>query len=122
MTDKELYDKQGYVRMRSAILSREVYIVKHMDVSVPDMTLLRFGEEEVAYLKKLKKQNHLDDEQLRVLTMAKEEFGGTIIDANAKDASKSKRKRAATRQVPRQNTVYTEPKSWTIKSKGRSTV
>jgi len=115
-------ERLGYIRIRSSILKCDVYIVKHIDVSVPDTTLLKFNEEEVAYLKKLKKSNKLDDEQLRVLTMAKEEFGGSIIDVTKEHGSKFKRKRARTSKTPRQESVYEKPRSWNLKPKGRTTV
>lgn len=122
------FEEMGYQRIHSSILGREVYIVESMDIEVPDKELLRFDPDEVNYLKKLKKKNQLDDEQLRVIVMAKEEFGGNVIDANKRYGSKRKRKnyaqqkRATTSQVPCQNEVYAKPKSWQVKSKGRATV
>ena len=68
--DVEFYHKKGYLKMHSSIIGREVYMVKNMNVVVPDESLLRFDEIEIKYLKELKKGNKLDDEQLRVLTMA----------------------------------------------------
>ena len=85
--DVEFYNKKGYLKMHSSIIGREVYMVKNMNVDVPDESLLRFDEIEIKYLKELKKSNQLDDEQLRVLIMAKEEFGGNIIDAKAKPST-----------------------------------
>ena len=121
---KDMSGKE-YKRIHSSILGREVYIVSDIDVVVPDMTLLRFDYDEVTYLKKLKKNNQLDDEQLRVITMAKEEFGGSVIDTTIRRKKKrgnAQRKRAETRQVPRQNEVYEKPTVWKLKSKGRATV
>ena len=114
----EFYNKQGHLKIYSSIMGREVYIVKNMNVNVPDKELLMFDEDEIKYLKKLKKKNELDDEQLRVLTMAKEEFGGNIIDAKAK-ICKTKRKRAAARPSTSKRAQYKEPKSWNTKSQAR---
>ena len=114
-------EKLGYQKIHSAIIGREVYIVKDMDVSVPDTTLLRFDLDEVKYLKKLQATGKLDDEQLRVLTMAKEEFGGTIIDAKRKYGNKAKRKRATNLSPARKESVYEQPTTWNLKSKGRTT-
>ena len=119
--DVEFYNKKGYLQIHSSIIGRQVYMVKNMNVDVPDQELLRFDEDEIKYLKELKKNNDLDDEQLRVLTMAKEEFGGNIIDAHAK-TNNSKRKRSAARPATRQRTAYKEPKSWHTKSQARPAV
>ena len=123
-------EKLGYQKIHSAIFGREVYIVKDMDVSVPDTTLLRFDLDEVKYLKKLQAAGKLDDEQLRVLTMAKEEFGGSIIDVTKKYGSKAQRKqsrftqrkRATNLSPARKESVYEQPTTWNLKSKGRTTV
>ena len=119
--DDEFYHKKGYLKMHSSIIGREVYMVKNMNVVVPDESLLRFDEIEIKYLKELKKGNKLDDEQLRVLTMAKEEFGGNIIDAKA-ERSKVKRKRNTPRQATSKRAAYKEPKSWNTKSQARPSV
>ena len=119
--DVEFYNKKGYLKMHSSIIGREVYMVKNMNVDVPDESLLRFDEIEIKYLKELKKSNQLDDEQLRVLTMAKEEFGGNIIDAKAKP-SKAKRKRSTARPATSKRAAYKEPKSWHTKSQARPSV
>ena len=119
--DVEFYHKKGYLKMHSSIIGREVYMVKNMNVVVPDKELLRFDEIEIKYLKELKKSNQLDDEQLRVLTMAKEEFGGNIIDAKAKP-SKAKRKRSTARPATSKRAQYKEPKSWHTKSQARPSV
>ena len=119
--DVEFYNKKGYLKMHSSIIGREVYMVKNMNVDVPDRELLRFDEIEIKYLKELKKSNQLDDEQLRVLTMAKEEFGGNIIDAKAKP-SKAKRKRSTARPATSKRAAYKEPKSWHTKSQARPSV
>ena len=58
-------------------------MVKSMDAPVPDKSLLRFNEDEIRYMKKLKKQGELNTpEELRVLTMAKDLFGGNLIALN----------------------------------------
>tara|TARA_R110001599_G_scaffold203278_1_gene400352 strand:+ start:158 stop:532 length:375 start_codon:yes stop_codon:yes gene_type:complete len=119
--DVEFYNKKGYLKMHSSIIGREVYMVKNMNVDVPDRELLRFDEIEIKYLKELKKSNQLDDEQLRVLIMAKEEFGGNIIDAKAKP-SKAKRKRSTARPATSKRAAYKEPKSWHTKSQARPSV
>ena len=119
--DVEFYNKKGYLKMHSSIIGREVYMVKNMNVDVPDESLLRFDEIEIKYLKELKKSNQLDDEQLRVLIMAKEEFGGNIIDAKAKP-SKAKRKRSTARPATSKRAAYKEPKSWHTKSQARPSV
>ena len=119
--DVEFYHKKGYLKMHSSIIGREVYMVKNMNVDVPDESLLRFDEIEIKYLKELKKNNQLDDEQLRVLTMAKEEFGGNIIDAKA-NPGKTKRKRNTARPATSKRAAYKEPKSWHTKSQARPSV
>lgn len=119
--DVEFYNKKGYLKMHSSIIGREVYMVKNMNVDVPDRELLRFDEIEIKYLKELKKSNQLDDEQLRVLTMAKEEFGGNIIDAKA-NPGKTKRKRNTARPATSKRAAYKEPKSWHTKSQARPSV
>ena len=53
--DVEFYNKKGYLKMHSSIIGREVYMVKNMNVDVPDRELLRFDEIEIKYLKELKK-------------------------------------------------------------------
>lgn len=119
--DVEFYNKKGYLKINSAIIGKQVYMVKNMNVDVPDQELLRFDEDEIRYLKKLKKNNQLDDEQLWVLTMAKEEFGGNIIDATSK-SSKIKRKRTTTRTAASQRAKYKKPKSWQLKQEARPSV
>ena len=119
--DVEFYNKKGYLKMHSSIIGREVYMVKNMNVDVPDRELLRFDEIEIKYLKELKKSNQLDDEQLRVLTMAKEEFGGNVIDAKA-NPGKTKRKRSAARPATSKRAAYKEPKSWQLKQEARPSV
>ena len=119
--DVEFYNKKGYLKMHSSIIGREVYMVKNMNVDVPDRELLRFDEIEIKYLKELKKSNQLDDEQLRVLIMAKEEFGGNIIDAKA-NPGKTKRKRNTARPATSKRAAYKEPKSWHTKSQARPSV
>ena len=119
--DVEFYNKKGYLEIESSIIGRTVYMVKNMNVDVPDHELLRFDEAEIKYLKKLKKNNDLDDEQLRVLTMAKEVCGGNIIDAHSQ-TNNSQRKRSAARPATRQRTAYKEPKSWHTKSQARPSV
>ena len=52
--DREFYSKKGYLGIYSTIFEKFVYLVKSMDVPVPDKSLLRFVKEENKYLKKLK--------------------------------------------------------------------
>ena len=53
--DVEFYSKKGYLKIHSSIMGRQVYMVKNMNLNVPDQELLRFDEDEIKYLKKLKK-------------------------------------------------------------------
>jgi len=119
--DREFYSKKGYIQIHSSIFGKEVYLVKSMQAHVPDKSLLRFDEDEIKYIKKLKKKNELSDEQLRVLTMAKETFGGNIIDADAK-TNQAKHKRTTARQATRKRAQYKEPKKWNLKSQARPSV
>lgn len=122
MTNEEYYDKKGYLPIHSTILGEGIYMVKHMQVDVPDKSVLRFDENEIRYIKKLKKKGELEDkESLRVLLMAKSVFGGNLIDPDSKN-SKTQRKRAATRATTRQRAQYKQPKSWTLKQKARPSV
>ena len=119
--DREFYSKKGYLGIYSTIFEKFVYLVKSMDVPVPDKSLLRFVKEEIKYLKKLKKKNELSNEQLRFLTMAKETFGGNIIDAYAK-TSTTTRKRTTAGSTTRKRANYKEPKKWNLKSQARPSV
>lgn len=116
--DVELYTKQGYIKIHSSIMNQEVYMVKSMDAPVPNKSLLRFDEDEIRYMKKLKKQGELNtSEELRVLTMAKDIFGGNLIDAH-----QAKRKRGAARTTTRQRANFKQPKKWKLKSQTRPSV
>ena len=122
MTNEEYYDKKGYLPIHSTILGEGIYMVKNMQVDVPDKSVLRFDENEIRYIKKLKKKGELEDkESLRVLLMAKSVFGGNLIDPDSKN-SKTQRKRTATRTTTRQRAQYKQPKSWTLKQKARPSV
>ena len=117
--DVEFYTKQGYIKIHSSIMNQEVYMVKSMDAPVPDKSLLRFNEDEIRYMKKLKKQGELNTpEELRVLTMAKDIFGGNLIDAS----NKAKRKRGAARTTTSQRANFKQPKKWKLKSQTRPSV
>lgn len=122
MTNEEYYDKKGYLPIHSTILGEGIYMVKNMQVDVPDKSVMRFDKNEIRYIKKLKKKGELEDkESLRVLLMAKSVFGGNLIDPDSKN-SKTQRKRAATRATTRQRAKYKQPKSWTLKQKARPSV
>jgi hypothetical protein len=116
--DVEFYTKKGYLKIHSSIMNQEVYMVKSMDAPVPDKALLRFGEDEIRYMKKLKKQGELSTpEELRVLTMAKDIFGGNLIDAH-----QAQHKRSTARTTTRTGTQYKQPKKWQLKSQARPSV
>ncbi len=122
MTNEEYYDKKGYLPIHSPILGEGIYMVKNMQVDVPDKSVLRFDENEIRYIKKLKKKGELETpESLRVLVMAKSVFGGNLIDPDSKN-NQVKRKRAATRTATGKREKYKQPKSWTLKQKARSSV
>ena len=122
MTNEEYYDKKGYLPIHSTILGEGIYMVKNMQVDVPDKSVLRFDENEIRYIKKLKKKGELEDkESLRVLLMAKSVFGGNLIDPDSKN-NKTQRKRTATRTTTHQRAQYKQPKSWTLKQKARPSV
>ena len=117
--DVEFYAKKGYLKIHSSIMNQEVYMVKSMDAPVPDKSLLRFNEDEIRYMKKLKKQGELNTpEELRVLTMAKDLFGGNLIDAS----NKAERKRSAARTTTRQRANFKQPKKWQLKSHTRPSI
>lgn len=122
MTNKEYYDKKGYLPLHSTILGEGIYMVKNMQVDVPDKSVMRFDENEIRYIKRLKKKGELETpESLRVLVMAKSVFGGNLIDPDSKN-NKTQRKRTATRTTTRQRAQYKQPKSWTLKQKARPAV
>ena len=122
MTNEEYYDKKGYLPLHSTIFGEGIYMVKNMQVDVPDKSVLRFDEKEIKYIKRLKKKGELETpESLRVLVMAKSVFGGNLIDPDSKNNT-TQRKRAATRTTTRQRAQYKQPKSWTLKQKARPAV
>ena len=122
MTNEEYYNKKGYLHLHSTILGEGIYMVKNMQVDVPDKSVLRFDEKEIKYIKRLKKKGELETpESLRVIKMAKSVFGGNLIDPDSKN-NQVKRKRAATRTATGKREKYKQPKSWTLKQKARTSV
>ena len=43
MTNEEYYDKKGYLPIHSTILGEGIYMVKNMQVDVPDKSVLRLS-------------------------------------------------------------------------------
>ena len=87
----EEYKRNGYIKIDSTVVNRKLYLVRNLEVEVPDDSLLRVTERSIPTLK------GLQINERKELFLAAEILCSNVYDATLETASKQRKQKRVDR-------------------------